>query len=124
VSLPGQSLQVLAVLLERRGELVSRETLRESLWPAGTYVDFEHGLNAIVKRLRDALGDSARTPLYIETLPRRGYRFIGAVERPRHPRAGRSLALRVAAALLLLAACASRISHDEPPAAAGPGYVR
>jgi DNA-binding winged helix-turn-helix (wHTH) protein len=79
LALPGQSVELLAALLERPGELVSRETLRERLWPAGTFVDFEHGLNAIVKRLRHALGDSATTPRFIETLPRRGYRFIAPV---------------------------------------------
>ena len=109
VALPHQSAQVLEVLLECPGELVSRETLRERLWPAGTYVDFEHGLNAVVKRLRDALGDSAREPRFIETLPRRGYRFIAAVEGARSSgRARRSLALKVLAAALLLLAVAGR----------------
>jgi DNA-binding winged helix-turn-helix (wHTH) protein len=68
-------------LLEHAGELVTREELRERLWPSNTFVDFEHGLNAAVRRLREALGDSADTPKFIETLPRRGYRFIRAVER-------------------------------------------
>ena len=58
--------------------VVTREELRDRLWPAGTFVDFEHSLNAAVKRLRAALGDNARTPRYIETLPRRGYRWINA----------------------------------------------
>jgi DNA-binding winged helix-turn-helix (wHTH) protein len=79
IALPGQSVELLAALLERPGELVSRERLRERLWPAGTFVDFEHGLNAIVKRLRNALGDSATAPRFVETLPRRGYRFIAPV---------------------------------------------
>lgn len=82
IAVPGQSLQVLALLLEQPGELVTREALRQRLWPAGTYVDFEHGLNAVVKRLRVALGDSAGAPRFIETLARRGYRFIAPVERP------------------------------------------
>jgi DNA-binding winged helix-turn-helix (wHTH) protein len=81
VAVPGQSLQALALLLEQPGELVTREALRQRLWPAGTYVDFEHGLNAVIKRLRDALGDSAGAPRFIETLARRGYRFIAPVER-------------------------------------------
>ena len=64
-----------------RCELVSRDALCQGLWPDGTYVDFEHGLNAVVKRLRDALGDSAEAPRFVETLARRGYRFIAPVER-------------------------------------------
>ena len=68
-------------MVDRPGELVTRDELRQRLWPADTYVDFEHGLNAIVKRLRDALGDSADTPRYIETVPRRGYRLVAAVDR-------------------------------------------
>ena len=78
--LPDQPLQVLALLLEHPGELVTRDELRQRLWAADTYVDFERGLNAAVKRLRDALGDSADTPRFIETLHRRGYRFIAPVE--------------------------------------------
>jgi Tol biopolymer transport system component/DNA-binding winged helix-turn-helix (wHTH) protein len=80
VSLQDQPLQILTALLERPGEMVTREELRKRLWPADTFVDFEHGLNAAVKRLRDALVDSADTPRFIETLPRRGYRFIAPVE--------------------------------------------
>jgi Tol biopolymer transport system component/DNA-binding winged helix-turn-helix (wHTH) protein len=78
--LPDQSFQVLTLLLEHPGELVSREELREKLWPADTFVDFDHGLNAAVNRLREALGDSADSPRFVETLPRRGYRFIGPIE--------------------------------------------
>ncbi|MGH2396815.1 MAG: tetratricopeptide repeat protein [bacterium] len=83
--LPEQSFQVLARLLERPAELVTREELRRSLWPEDTFVDFDHGLNAAVNRLREALGDSAAEPRFIETLPRRGYRFIGSVESLTHP---------------------------------------
>jgi Tol biopolymer transport system component/DNA-binding winged helix-turn-helix (wHTH) protein len=83
VGLQDQPLQILSVLVERPGELVTREELRQRLWPAETYVDFEHGLNAAVKRLRDALGDSADTPRFVETVPRRGYRFIAPVDVPR-----------------------------------------
>ena len=79
VGLQDQPLQVLSVLLERLGELVTREELRERLWPADTFVDFEHGLNVAVKRLRDVLGDSAEAPRFVETVPRRGYRFVAAV---------------------------------------------
>src|SRR5438128_3340158 len=80
VGLQDQPLQILSVLLERPGEMVTREELRQRLWPADTFVDFEHGLNAAVKRLRDALGDAADIPRFVETVPRRGYRFIGSVE--------------------------------------------
>ena len=80
VKLQEQPLQVLAALLERPGELVTREELRSKLWPADTFVDFDHSLNAAIKRLRDALGESAERPIFVETVARRGYRFIGNVE--------------------------------------------
>jgi Tol biopolymer transport system component/DNA-binding winged helix-turn-helix (wHTH) protein len=80
IRLQEQPLQLLAALLERPGELVTREELRSKLWPADTFVDFDHSLNAAVKRLRDALGDSADRPIFVETVARRGYRFIGHVE--------------------------------------------
>src|SRR5688572_28627364 len=67
-------------MLERRGEVVTRDELRERLWPEGTFVDFEHSLNAAIKRLRAALGDEADNPKFVQTLPRRGYRFIGALD--------------------------------------------
>src|SRR3954469_16616462 len=79
VRLQEQPFQVLAMLLARKGELVTREELRLKLWPADTFVDFDHGLNTAINKLRDALGDSASDPRYIETLARRGYRFIGEV---------------------------------------------
>jgi hypothetical protein len=66
-------------LLERAGELVTREQLCQRIWPADTFVDFEHGLNAVVNRLRDVLGDSAVAPRFIETLPKRGYRFVAPI---------------------------------------------
>jgi len=78
--LVGQPFEILAFLLGRRGELVTREDLRTRLRPADTFVDFNHGLNAAVNKLREALSDSAENPRYIETLPRRGYRFIAKVE--------------------------------------------
>src|SRR5712664_3638445 len=80
IKLHDQPFQVLAALLEHPGELVTREHLHQKLWPADTFVDFDVGLNSAIKRLRDALGDSAEQPRYIETLPRRGYRFIARVE--------------------------------------------
>src|SRR5260221_6963316 len=79
VRLQEQPFQVLTVLLEKPGEIVTREELRNRLWPADTFVDFDHGLNAAVKRLRDALGDSAENPRFVETLARRGYRFVAPV---------------------------------------------
>jgi len=82
VRLPDQSFEVLAMLLERPGELVAREEIRKRLWSDDTFVDFDHGLNNAVNRLRDALGDSAESPHFVETLPRRGYRFIGTVDGP------------------------------------------
>jgi Tol biopolymer transport system component/DNA-binding winged helix-turn-helix (wHTH) protein len=78
--LVGQPFEILAMLLARPGELVTREELRERLWPGDTFVDFDHGLNAAVNKLREALCDSADSPRYVETLPRRGYRFIGNIE--------------------------------------------
>ncbi|HEY3930443.1 MAG TPA: winged helix-turn-helix domain-containing protein [Candidatus Koribacter sp.] len=81
MKLVGQPFAILAVLVSRPGELVTREELQERLWPGETFVDFNHGLNAAVNKLRDVLSDSAEDPRYIETLPRRGYRFIAKVER-------------------------------------------
>jgi predicted ATPase/DNA-binding winged helix-turn-helix (wHTH) protein len=77
--LQGQPIQVLAILLQSAGNLVTREELRSRLWPADTFVDFDHSLHNSIGRIREALGDSAETPHYIETLPRRGYRFITQV---------------------------------------------
>jgi TolB-like protein/DNA-binding winged helix-turn-helix (wHTH) protein len=77
--LQGQPVQVLAVLLKRSGELVTRDELRREVWPEDTFVDFDHSLHNAIARIREALGDSAATPRYIETLPRRGYRFIAPV---------------------------------------------
>lgn len=79
IKLQEQPCQVLALLIERAGELVTREELRKKLWPNDTFVDFDHGVNIAINKLRDALGDSAEKPRFIETLPRRGYRFIAPV---------------------------------------------
>jgi len=78
--LPDQPFRVLIMLLERPGELVTREEIRRKLWPADTFVDFDHGLNTVINRLRETLGDSASNPRFIETLARRGYRFLAPVE--------------------------------------------
>jgi cholera toxin transcriptional activator len=75
-----QPFQVLALLLERAGDVVTREELRQKLWPADTFVDFDHGLNTAVNKLREVLGDSASSPRFIETLARRGYRFIAPAQ--------------------------------------------
>jgi TolB-like protein/DNA-binding winged helix-turn-helix (wHTH) protein/Flp pilus assembly protein TadD len=83
-----QPFQVLALLLARPGELVTREEIRSRLWPQDTFIDFDHGLNAAVRRLRDALNDDAETPRFVETLPRRGYRFIAPVEKLNIEQAG------------------------------------
>ena len=88
LNLQDQPLKVLECLLERPGELVTREALRQRLWPGDTFVDFEQGVNAAVKRLRETLADSAESPRFVETLPRRGYRFIAPVERDDRDRPG------------------------------------
>ena len=80
VKLQGQPVKILAILLARPGEMVTRETLRKELWPEDTFVDFDSGLNSAIKKLREALGDSRESSRFIETLPRRGYRFIAPVE--------------------------------------------
>lgn len=80
VRLQDQPLQILQILLEQPGKVVHREELQKRIWPSDTFVDFDHGINNAIKRLREALGDTADTPRYIETLPRRGYRFKAALE--------------------------------------------
>src|SRR5437762_1762673 len=79
IKLQEQPFHVLTVLLQRPGEVVSREELRSQNWPADTFVDFDNSLNTAINKLREALGDSADNPRFIETLPRRGYRFIAPV---------------------------------------------
>ena len=82
IRLQEQPFQVLGMLLARAGELVTRDDLRKKLWPADTFVDFDHGLNKAINKIRDALGDSAESPRFIETVARRGYRFLAPVEKP------------------------------------------
>src|SRR5215471_11294560 len=77
--LQGQPLQLLELFLQKPGQLVTREQIRQHLWPDGTVVEFEHSVNAAIKRLREALHDDADKPTFIETIPRRGYRFIAPV---------------------------------------------
>lgn len=81
VKLNAQPFQVLLMLLERPGEILTREEISRELWPGGTFVDFEHGVNSAVNRIREALGDTAGSPRFVETLARRGYRFVADVER-------------------------------------------
>jgi TolB-like protein/DNA-binding winged helix-turn-helix (wHTH) protein/Tfp pilus assembly protein PilF len=121
VHLAEQQLRILEILVERPGALVTREELRQRLWPADSAVDFERSLNNAVRRLREALGDSAETPRFIETLARRGYRFVASVERldsagpeaapapqtPGERAAGRRRLLWVGAALLVFVAAAT-----------------
>src|SRR3954468_15521675 len=80
VKLQGQPFQVLAILLRHAGETVTREELRSEVWPADTFVDFDHSLNTAINKIREVLGDSASSPHYVETIPKRGYRFIAIVE--------------------------------------------
>ena len=126
----GRPLQVLGILLRKPGEVVTAEQLRTELWPADTFVDFEHGVHNAVARLRAVIGDTADRPRFIETLPRRGYRFIGAVENAPEPVAvppavpvepfGRSrsrMVLVVLACLLVAGGVAAWIYlrlHDTP----------
>ena len=81
VKLHAQPFQVLCMLLDRPGELLTREAIAARLWPEGTFVDAEHGLNSAINRIREALGDTAASPRFVETLARRGYRFVAPVER-------------------------------------------
>ena len=129
VRLQEQPAQILAALLERPGEVLTRDDLRQRLWPADTFVDFEHGLNTAIKKVRQALGDSAETPQYVETLARRGYRFIAPIELVTDPplaavaRArARGVWWAIAVVILILAAAwfARRggVPAGRPPAAA------
>jgi DNA-binding winged helix-turn-helix (wHTH) protein len=81
IRLQDQPLQLLQILLQQPGKVISREELQRHIWPSDTFVDFDHGINNAIKRLREALGDTAETPRYIKTVPRRGYRFAGTIER-------------------------------------------
>src|SRR5258708_40311470 len=75
-----QPFQVLCVLLENAGSVVTRDDLRQRIWPADTFVDFDHSLNTAVNKIRETLGDSASSPRFVETVPRRGYRFLGEAQ--------------------------------------------
>jgi Tol biopolymer transport system component/DNA-binding winged helix-turn-helix (wHTH) protein len=125
VSLQDQSLKVLVELVERPGVLLTREHLRQRLWPNGTFVDYEHGLNAVINRLRETLGDSAESPRFIQTVPRRGYRFIAPVEgvagsRPEPPdlplKARKRMWLAIGAAGIVLVVAAVALLRRVPSA--------
>jgi len=112
VKLQEQPLQVLQILLENPGAVVTREQLQQRIWPSDTFVDFDHGLYNGIKRLREALGDSADTPHYIETLARRGYRFIGP---PGVATSGRVVSTR--------SEHSRRLWNNRPAAAAPEGFA-
>src|SRR5580658_2218664 len=97
--LRGQPLHVLEILLERAGEVVTREELQSRIWSADTFVDFDHSLHNAIARIREVLGDSAEKPRYIETLPRRGYRFIAPVDAGDVPAPSRAAGSATPAAL-------------------------
>src|SRR5205085_4016040 len=102
VRLQDQPFEILRLLLERPGDVITRNELQQRLWPEGTFVDFEHSLNAAVKRLRAALGDDADNPKFVETLPRRGYRFIASLPNGASTNGGHAPSQRPAAAPALV----------------------
>jgi cholera toxin transcriptional activator len=110
--LQGQPVQVLTLLLERAGDVVTREELREKLWASDTFVDFDHSLNTAINKVREALGDSASSPRYVETLARRGYRFIAPVQAPAQLHSANAVAAESAAAP------AQPAPHEAPSPAA------
>jgi DNA-binding winged helix-turn-helix (wHTH) protein len=116
VAIPEQPLRVLELLVEHAGVVVSREQFRARLWPADTFVDFEHGLNAAVKRLRDVLGDSADHPRFIETVPKRGYRFITPVEGLEPSASPETVISTTGAGPWLAGGCRSSSPGSWPPA--------
>lgn len=135
VKLQEQPFQILSILLERPGQVVTREELQRQLWPADTFVDFDHSLNAAIRRLRDALGDSAENPRYVETVARRGYRFLIPVngsgapvdtQPTRQPRVGlKHWTLFVSCGLLLVLVVGWLIVHGRrQPIVAQPGQIK
>jgi Tol biopolymer transport system component/DNA-binding winged helix-turn-helix (wHTH) protein len=119
IKLREQSLRILVYLLEQAGRMVTREELRQHLWPSGTFVDFDHSLNTAVMKLREVLGDSADKPLYIETVPKRGYRFIApvsmalATESPSYPATNQQPAVGDSEETLARTNGAEAISHES-----------
>jgi DNA-binding winged helix-turn-helix (wHTH) protein len=127
IKLQQRPFQIFAALLQRPGEVVTREEIRQSLWPTDTFVDFEHSINTAVNKLREALGDDVENPRFIETLPRYGYRFIGELEpsvesvAPVEPDRGssshhrRKIAAGVAVIAAVGAGVANRWSRQQRP---------
>jgi DNA-binding winged helix-turn-helix (wHTH) protein len=93
IRLQAQPFNLLVMLLERPGEVVSRDQIREKLWPADTFVDFDHSLGTAINKIRSALNDSAETPRFVETLPKRGYRFVADVRQAPTPASNVSVAV-------------------------------
>jgi TolB-like protein/DNA-binding winged helix-turn-helix (wHTH) protein/Flp pilus assembly protein TadD len=106
IKLRGRPFDILVILLARGGDVVSRDELRQLLWPADTFVDFDHGLNSAMNRLREAIGDSAENPRFVETLPKRGYRFIAPIELLQRP--------------VVTSEPVAGPAHETPPAAVSP----
>ena len=113
--LQGQPFQVLALLLDRAGDVVTREELQQKLWPSDTFVDFDHSLNTAINKVREALGDSASSPRYVETLARRGYRFIAPVQTSDQP-----VPAEAASRSKVIASADSPAPESNPPVAMHP----
>lgn len=113
VKLNTQPFQLLLMLLNRPGELVTREEIQRQLWPDGTFVDFEHGVNSAVNRIREALGDTAANPRFLETLARRGYRFIAPIERVESGNGSPNKNSQAADSLVLPNGLS--VNHENPP---------
>jgi DNA-binding winged helix-turn-helix (wHTH) protein len=123
VRLRGQPFSILELLLSRAGEVVTREEIRQKLWPADTFVDFEHGLNTSMKKLRQALCDSATEARYIETIPRLGYRFIAPVEATVEPKAKKPTAVETVSGVVAAPDSATTVDsegHVSPAAGTRP----
>jgi cholera toxin transcriptional activator len=120
--LQDQPFQVLLLLLERPDEVVTREDLRQKLWPADTFVDFDHSLNTIINKLREVLGDSASNPRFIETLAKRGYRFLPAVETD--GKAEAAVSTTEAPVSLALESSTSVLTRSEDLPSVPHGYIR
>jgi cholera toxin transcriptional activator len=124
VRLQEQPFQVLLIMLERPGEVVSREELRQQLWPSDTFVDFDHSLNTIINKLREVLGDSASSPRFIETLAKRGYRFLPSVETLTDPPQVPLSAIAEVQTAPARGSSSSLLTHPDEVPAVPHGYVR
>src|SRR5271167_536776 len=106
IKLQEQPFHILTILLQRSGEVVTREELRSQIWPADTFVDFDNSLNTSINKLRQALGDSADSPRFIETLPRRGYRFVAPIASNGRAAAASTRSWKLAAVVAVFVAAA------------------